>query len=175
MQSPFFGACGSVFSEATTTLIVLDDINHQSKVSTRLYYSTDSNFQKWAVAYPIQVRKGGAPITPASNTLITSTTSGIIPWASTSVSSNSPGRLSTGAIVGIAFGGFFSIAVVALGIFWLLRWRGNNPAQPTTPQAEETGKNVVDGQVLTPGDFPNQICQEMVSASLVPEKPGSPN
>ncbi|ORY07009.1 hypothetical protein BCR34DRAFT_570920 [Clohesyomyces aquaticus] len=138
MLSPFYGACGSGLSSRTTTLLVLDDLNHQSSLSSRSYYSTDQNFQNWAVAYPIQVRMGGSPtdttsaITQSSEHTPPSTTS--TGGANLATESKGSASLSTGAIVGIAFGGFFSIAFLALAVLWILRRRHNLPVETPDPQ-----------------------------------------
>ncbi|KAF2469997.1 uncharacterized protein BDR25DRAFT_343246 [Lindgomyces ingoldianus] len=168
MQSPFYGACGSPLATPTTTLLVLDDLDHQSSISWRSYYSTKTDFQNWAVAYPIQVRMGGSPTATLSTTVqgakdsysSSVTTKGSTGSISEPTSVNPPSMkpsngLSTGAIVGIAFGGFFSVALVIFVFLWLLRQHRNAPAQPPLPEAAVTYKaNTQDGGMALTHQLP---------------------
>lgn len=169
MLSPFYGACGSGFPETETkTLLVLDDISHQSAFSTRLYYSTSSGFQHWVVAYPIQVRRGGSPspspsiTVPLTSAASESTTSPSTSTPASSISSVSSG-VSAGAVVGIALGAVFATAFVGLAIYWWSRKRqANPPPQLELPVDDQTEKQMHRSAAMPYAGLP-QFPQELVS------------
>jgi hypothetical protein len=77
------------------------------------------------IAYPIQIRwKAGDFGGTVSATMTTTTTTGVAPTKATSTGPpdlvTSPHKsISTGAIVGIAFGGFITLALLAIAILYL--------------------------------------------------------
>ncbi|ORX96072.1 hypothetical protein BCR34DRAFT_607747 [Clohesyomyces aquaticus] len=180
MQSPFYGACGSRVAVSTTTSIfVMDDINHQSRLSWRSYDSAESGYQGWVVAYPIQVRMGGPSTSSLESsgvhTSATSTHSGAAETGTKLGSLNTSDKLSTGAIIGIALGGFIGVALLLLGCLWLLRRRRRVPVSVPDPASypypTEINKfSVQETHLAADGEI-----NEMPSSPhLVSELPASP-
>src|SRR5438034_5081191 len=96
------GACGSRIYQSSepTYYTVMDGITRQIPQATETY-EFDGSTMDLLIAYPIQIRVSDTAGTPSR------TTSGQLH------STQSPSRtLSTGVIVGIAFGGFFAVLVV---------------------------------------------------------------
>jgi len=118
-------------------------------------WSVSPNQYAWGVAYPIQVRiKSGDTFSTKTSSAVGSIIGGstitipavesIIGGSLSATGSHSP--LSTGAIVGIALGTFFTIAFVVVGVLFFiykllqLRKRGNTPpVEP--PIGHDVGKD----------------------------------
>ncbi|KAF2472751.1 uncharacterized protein BDR25DRAFT_341613 [Lindgomyces ingoldianus] len=108
------GGCGSrlTISSETTVYTVMNNL-HDQKPQETLPYEFDTGFtEELQIAYPIQIR---LPATPSSSTIIPNS-------SGTSIASQKP-VLSTSAIVGIAFGGFFSIFTTCLITYLVLKSR----------------------------------------------------
>jgi len=117
----------------------MDNLIDQKVVSVETW-SVPPSYPQFEIAYPIQVRmKSGntfATITSSGGSTIITPAVGSITGGSLSAT-GSPSHLSTGAIVGIALGSFFAIALVVAGILFFvnksrqIRKRGDNPrAEP---------------------------------------------
>jgi hypothetical protein len=104
------GGCGSrlTTSSETTVYTVMDNIYDQKPQATVPYDFEPGFTQELQIAYPIQIR---FPTISSSTSSLTSTTT------------HSNHSISTGAIIGIAFGGFFSIFLACLFVYVVLRKR----------------------------------------------------
>ena len=126
------GACGSRLykSSEPAYYTVLDGITRQIPQATEIY-EFESSTVDLLIAYPIQIRVPDTAGTAAQ------TASG---KASSSQSQSPSGTLSIGAIVGIAFGGFFAVLVAICTIlYFCFKWRrrsGKKRASQAYPQGE---------------------------------------
>jgi hypothetical protein len=104
------GGCGSrlTTSSETTVYTVMDNIYDQKPQATVPYEFEPGLTQELQIAYPIQIR---FPTTTSSTSSPTSTPT------------HPNHGIPIGAIIGIAFGGFFSIFLACLFVYFILRQR----------------------------------------------------
>jgi len=148
------GACGSrlTLSGETTVYTVMNNFKDQVPEVT-IPYEFDAGFtQEVQIAYPIQIRFPDLAARPP----------------------DSKHSLSTGAIVGIAFGGFFSLFFCGLIWFLLLRWRRKNSG--TAVPDNGLGSSVPEVvQPSIPSGYPVSMGESLYNSTMVPEYgPGSP-
>ncbi|KAF2685439.1 hypothetical protein K458DRAFT_417493 [Lentithecium fluviatile CBS 122367] len=132
------GACGSrlTVSSQLTVYTVMNNFRDQQPDATIPYTFEPGFTQELQIAYPIQIRipDTGSPVTATAGATGSASVGGS-PNSSRKGSSN--GGLSTGAIVGIAFGGFFSIFICCLIVYLALRRRRNHREAHATPEARD--------------------------------------
>lgn len=107
------GGCGSrlTISSEATVYTVMNNIYDQKPLATVPYDFEPGFTQDLVIAYPIQIR------VPATTSSVSFTSS------LTSTPKHSDSVMPVGAIIGVAFGGFFSIFFVCLSIYLILRSR----------------------------------------------------
>ncbi|KAF2187948.1 hypothetical protein K469DRAFT_685301 [Zopfia rhizophila CBS 207.26] len=124
------GGCGSRLTQSKeeTVYTVLNNFQDQIPETTIPYKFEPGFTQELQIAYPIQIRFADTTSTKSASTA-----------HSPSPGSKSP-NLSTGAIIGIAFGGFFGLFAACLIVYLALRSRKRN-ATTSMPPAQSEAMN----------------------------------
>lgn len=123
------GACGSrlTLSEELTVYTVMNNFRDQRPEVTIPYTFEPGFTQELQIAWPIQIRIPDTGTTAATT-------------SSASTGGKEGVELSTGAIIGLAFGGFFSIFIVCLAAYLLLRRRRNRRGEDASQPEMREGR-----------------------------------
>lgn len=162
------GACGSRLTKSseTTVYTVMNNFKDQRPETTVPYDFEPGLTEELQIAWPIQIR---LPATRFSGYVgdPTSTPSSSNNGAQTS----RHGGLSTGAIVGIAFGGFFSIFLTCLITFLVLRKRRSRKEQALQAQQAQQAEQA---DHLAAEEMANMPPEMAFGSPAPPYSPSSP-